>query len=219
MGAPITVLLLSLVIICHCNPVRPRQILPPPTKLPQAFLLLFNPDAPFDDKPTRNTRPFSVGVYSSISEKWNKNTKPNLTAASVSILNTETQAPLPTSPSAPAFSSAKTITSSTTKEKPEVPPTVFALLSSKTMAQLTTKTLRMTATNPGREQASKSYRKISWPSKQGPRAPRQGRRKPTRQQSSALVAAPAAPHGPHEVRTSTTTLPSSTSRAHASTGV
>jgi hypothetical protein len=152
-GAPITVLLLSLIIICHYNPVRPRQILPPLTKLPQACLLLFNPDAPFNDKPTRNTRPFSAGVYSSISKKWNKNTKPNPAAASASILNTATQAPLPTSPSAPAFSSAKTITSLTTKGKPEAPLTVFALLSSQTTAQLTTKTSRMTATNPGRERA------------------------------------------------------------------
>jgi hypothetical protein len=128
MGAPITVLLLSLIIICHCNLVRPHQILPPPTKLPQAYLLLFNPDAPFDDKPTRNTRPFSIGMYSSISKKWNKNTKPNLAAASVSILNTATQAPLPTSPSAPAFSSAKRITSLMTKEKNRGPPNGFCIV-------------------------------------------------------------------------------------------
>ncbi len=149
--ALILILLLPFTIICHCNLPNSHQTILLPTKPPQAYLLLFNLDAPFEDKSTRSTRPFSIGAYCSTSARWNKNTKAHPAAALVSILNTATPALPPTSPSAPASSSAKTITSLTTKGKPEAPPTVFVSLSLQTTAQLTMKISPAAANKSERE--------------------------------------------------------------------
>ncbi len=115
-----------LTIICHSNQLTTPPLLtkhlPLLTKPPHAYLPRTNLDAPFDDKPTRDTRPSSVGESFNTFARWNKSIKDNPAAVSAYISTTATPAPPPTNPSAPASYSAKKTTFSTKNVNPEAPP-------------------------------------------------------------------------------------------------
>jgi hypothetical protein len=144
----ITLLSLTLTIICHCNqfapPTFPTKQRPSPPKSPRVIKTpqaSTGPLARFDDWSTGNSRLFSAGELCSTFARWNSVIKESPAAVSDFISTAATQARPRTSPSAPACYSAKRTTSSTKNGRPTARPTASVLLSSKTPTTISLKTV------------------------------------------------------------------------------